>query len=108
MVKKFMGGRLPSFTPPLDGNNARAHPVAHASLDKCPYPEGTAGYCLSLDDSAALEPARLPPIFAAIFLDEPHEPATSAMTTCTQSGRWSREYPWRRLSSSGNGGSASK
>src|SRR5262245_30335292 len=30
------------------------------------------------------------------------------MTTCTQSGRLSREYPKRRLSSPLNGGSASK
>src|SRR5260370_4167879 len=31
---------------------------------------------------------------------------TSATITCTQSPRWSREYPWRRLSLSANGGSA--
>jgi hypothetical protein len=33
---------------------------------------------------------------------------TKAITTCTQSGRWSREWPKRGLSPSANGGSASK
>ncbi len=41
---------------PPDGNSARVRPVArgieHARRSECSYPEGTAGHCPSLDDSA--------------------------------------------------------
>src|SRR6516165_981148 len=44
------------FMLPLDGNNARVRPVARgieqARRSECSYPEGTAGHCPSLDDSA--------------------------------------------------------
>src|SRR5271166_998398 len=44
------------FTRPVDGNNARAHPVSRgiepAPRDEYPYPEGTAKHCPFPDDSA--------------------------------------------------------